>query len=446
MQGTGKTEEKRFFDDIREMIGKRYRGDGVWHLKAVERVIGEKTELNCDAAEYETLRLAYECGKFPEDEVYPVDVFCDPIEEKTVKIIERNSFYKVYFYNNLKFLNTDFNTDDEEESCTIFAFPKCGCEIMEIVDGHFEPACFWTTSLLTRNNDRYRLIFTDVMERMGEIYYIYRDIARSIRRCGYFVSHEPISRMKEYRTPNDLVRGLTKTKLNINFNKRDLNYSLLICVLSDHICERDWGILCGIPEEKILGELLSYWKCIWREDVLFAAYFLCDYFDNKFGSYDIGIWDWETIIHSGDRVSLRLSSVNKLKKRCEEIRHLRRLRYRQYMSEPDIPDELVSEDSVFKILKDKLPQSFEWITSLKRLKAEGENQHNCVYTYWKSVLDDECAILHWEGAMRYTIEVRVDEDGCFCVEQMKGPCNSEPETADELYVTELIETIVAARE
>ena len=442
MQGTGKTEEKRFFDDIREMIGKRYRGDGVWHLIAVERVFGEKTELNCDAAEYEALRLAYECGEFPEDEVYPVDVFCDPIKEKAVKIIERYSFYKVYFYDDLNFLNSF----DDEESCTIFAFPKCGCEIMEIVDGHFQPAYFWTTNFLTRNNDRYRLIFADVMERMGESYYIYRDIARSIRRCGFFVSYKPISRVKKYRTPDDLVRGLTNTKLNVNFNKKDLNYSLLICELSDCICERDWGILCSIPEEKILGEdLLSCLICR-HENVLFAAKFLCDYYENKLESCDIDIFDWETIIRSGDRVSLRLLSVNKLKKRCEEIRHLRRLRYRQYMSEPNIPDGLVSENAVFKILKENLPQSFEWITSLKRLKAEGENQHNCVYTYWKSVLDDECAILHWEGAMRYTIEVRVDEDGYFYVEQMKGPCNTEPETADEQYVTELIGTIVAARE
>ena len=425
MLRSGRVEDERFFDDIREMMGRCFSGEGVWHLKGVERKKGKKTAMDCDPAEYEAVRQAYEREEYPEDEVYPVDLFCDTVEGKAVKLREHYSFYEVFFY---------FRPNPNKEvDPFILAFPKHGCGIMEKFDHGLEPACFWTINFLMEDCERYRYFFVEILERMGEYYYIYRDIARSISKYGFLLTHEPISKMKEYRTPDELVRGLTRTELNVNFNKRELNYSIVIAVISRDILVSDWGILCNYPEDEIVSNL-DFWD-FWFDYSLITTFFLTRFYKKRFGDrFDFE--NWREVKFYRGKISLRIPSEKRFMEYIEGIPQFSMLS--RNVINQDMPDELTDDRSAFKKLKDELPQSFEWITSLKRLKAEGEAQHNCVYFYWRSVRSDQCAIFHWEGAARYTIEVQVNDKGYYYVEQMRGPCNSEPEKVDEEYVTELI--------
>lgn len=432
MQKSGRVEDERLFDDIREMMEKCFSGEGVRHLKAVERAKGEEIEMDFDHTEYEALRQAYEREEFPDEEEYPVDLFCDTVEKKAVKIRENSAFYEVLLYEDLNCIMT-FNA-----LYFYLAIPKHGCEVMVKVEGRFELAIFWDINTLTEIYDRFRFFFVEVLERMGEYYYIYRDIARSFSKYGFLLTHEPISKMKKYRTPDEMVRGLTSTELNVNFNKRELNYSIVIAAISRDIIVSDWGILCNYPEDEIMRDQdfrMAY--------SLVTTFFLISFYKKRFGN-EFVFENWDRVKRYRGKVSLRIPSVESFIEYVEGIPQIGRITMSlRYMMSPDIPDELTGDSSVFKKLKDELPQNFEWITSLKRLQAEGMEQHNCVYTYWSTVRVDRCAIFHWEGAARYTIEVQVNEEGYFYVEQMKGPCNSEPEKVDEEYVTELIGKIQA---
>ena len=92
-----------------------------------------------------------------------------------------------------------------------------------------------------------------------------------------------------------------------------------------------------------------------------------------------------------------------------------------------------------------MPSEFEWITSRKRLYAEGNRQHNCVYSYRERIRRDELAILHWDnGEIQYTIEVRVGNLGFFEIAQMMGPCNINPVPADLEQARKLIYSLSAS--
>ncbi len=81
-------------------------------------------------------------------------------------------------------------------------------------------------------------------------------------------------------------------------------------------------------------------------------------------------------------------------------------------------------NSRFEALRELLPPEFEWINTTDRLYEEGEKQHNCVFSYRSRIVDDECAVYHWETEGReYTIEFTVSSRGVFRVKQMMQKYN-----------------------
>jgi hypothetical protein len=90
----------------------------------------------------------------------------------------------------------------------------------------------------------------------------------------------------------------------------------------------------------------------------------------------------------------------------------------------------IPKKSKFLILREYLPDDFEWIKDRKRLILETELQHHCVWSYAGKISRDECAIYSYVGAAseygdkpkRYTIEFRWNGKNYYVV-QVQGRYN-----------------------
>ena len=96
---------------------------------------------------------------------------------------------------------------------------------------------------MLKDNVNFRMLFIDVLEKKGESRNIYKDLARSIRKHHYCLISEPLQEMEKYYNPDALIRGITNTKLRVDFNKRDLNHAYYIAYLAQYVGERDVGIV-----------------------------------------------------------------------------------------------------------------------------------------------------------------------------------------------------------
>ena len=285
----------------------------------------------------------------------------------------------------------------------------------------------WWVNRLLLENDRFRLFFTELIEKMGRTKYIYKDVARCIGKHHFCLIDVPLQRMENYYNPEALIRGITKTTLKSDFNKRDLNYSFYIAKIAEMITERDWGILLALDNETVMSWLSS--GDMRRGPQVCISSFVKSFYQSVWGASDEIRSLAEDYTHfcldHGERLSLRISSVKRMREKVEE-------EYRRMaLLEDDEAEDLVPYNSRFHILGQNLPDDFEWITSKTRLFMEGMYQHNCVYTYREGIRRDDLAILHWEKDRRpYTIEVRIGSDGYYRIEQMKGLCNKEPSRDD----------------
>lgn len=311
-------------------------------------------------------------------------------------------------------------------------------------DGRGRLHSFWFSNwmnYLMIMNSTIRELIIDICEKYGETKYIYRDIARCIKNDHFCLLAASFRQIDNYFTPDSLVRGITGCDLPFNFNKRNLNYSFFVSEMAKYVDEHSLGKLIDIS----VNDVLSF---IMMPDFLFGSAqervnrFTSYFYIKRFGEtsevrYLIG--DYVRLhFAEGTKLSLKINSLNRLREVCETYE------YNKTALLTDETEELIPENSRFVLLKD-LPSEFEWITSRKRLYAEGNRQHNCVYSYRERIRRDELAILHWDnGEIQYTIEVRVGNLGFFEIAQMMGPCNINPVPADLEQARKLIHSLSAS--
>lgn len=133
-------------------------------------------------------------------------------------------------------------------------------------------------------------------------------------------------------------------------------------------------------------------------------------------------------------ISLKFKSINGL------------MRVHQKLSEQiklnDMPEIKIPKRYSFKKLK--LPEKYELITTKERLYAETTMNCNCVWSYADKINDGDCAIYSVvENGNRYTIEICMDYDNNFYIEQMFGYKNS---FCPQEYIDELLGHLEAHNE
>ena len=142
----------------------------------------------------------------------------------------------------------------------------------------------------------------------------------------------------------------------------------------------------------------------------------------------------------------KINSEKGLKKKhdkfSEEIKLRARLREKEKLETVfEFPEKF---NPVIENLEDK----YELIRDGKRLLEEGEEQCNCVFSYFKNIMEGECLIYSLlsetqknsdKGKKRYTIEI-IERNGKFEVIQFLGKFNKKTDTSIKLE-TELREKL-----
>ncbi len=288
---------------------------------------------------------------------------------------------------------------------------------------------YWMNKAL-RTNRKFRDFAADFFYEVGkaEKKYILKDVARSIKDCGFFIPDISYPNLIKYRTPSALIRSFLdpNVKLNVAFNKVDINVAYAMVKLADSIDRRDWNILTGFGPKDIsdavtlnmfyegfsVGEFVrSYYVNKLSEYYYNSRIYTCaqDYVEM---SLQLGepmrlCYDEEGLICAHDELS------DRTKEKVNEI-------------EFELP--LVTEPSRFDELEKKIEdtgaEGFERIRTTERLFFESETQHNCVFSRRQLIREDQAAVFHWShNGNSYTIQFSIDQQGNYCVDEIYARYN-----------------------
>ncbi|EAI5592840.1 hypothetical protein B6463_08625 [Campylobacter jejuni] len=101
----------------------------------------------------------------------------------------------------------------------------------------------------------------------------------------------------------------------------------------------------------------------------------------------------------------------------------------------------------YKELAKKLPKEFELIKTETRLQQEGLIQSHCVYSYKDTINKGQCAIfsLSYKN-QRYTLEIRMNRQKKYILEEIKGKNNAEANREIQLMIERILEGKNAKRQ
>ena len=288
-------------------------------------------------------------------------------------------------------------------------------------------------------NQFFKLYF----EHLSKDYYIFKDLIRYQYAEMYgakFFSLLPISvyELSQFHNPKDLFCQKYKTALSlpIPWNRLDLNISYLLIKSLLILDPNDWQKLiqfaCLIKDMELILHNLRHART--QE---YCFYLPIWFYYNRFKDSVEDLNDlWYEISDSflmahklRETFSLQYRSIRRV---VDEHDHLAyRIREKEAYGKVKIP-----KNSKFKKLEKLLPkENFEWIKSGVRLRKEGEEQNNCVFSYADFINEDRCAIYSANiGKNRYTIEFHKNKESQYVIAQMKRSYNRRAFKKDIEYV------------
>ena len=285
------------------------------------------------------------------------------------------------------------------------------------------------------SNAQFRAFTSDFffMVANAEKKYILKDIGRTIKEWGYYLPSVSLKSTLNCRTPSEVIRrAASETKrLNINFNKADMNVGYVIEKISSFISEQDFPVLM-----KLTPEIVS--KCISLKNLFDGLsstesieQFLTNYYRYERGFSKAAIRGLIVdYIHMSieSNTPIRLSSsLKKIKEAHDKLAVLNRKK--EYLA-AEQGERLVAAPSKFdnleKAFNDLFPNTLQRIHTLEQLLQEGEFQHNCVFSRRDLIREDRVAIFHWDFEnASHTIQFATDRRGEYYISEIKAKYNQE---------------------
>ncbi len=295
----------------------------------------------------------------------------------------------------------------------------------------------------------------DMHSEQGE--YIWKDI-KLIMLSGH-VSFMPLQ-FRELKGMTG-IRNLCETKyirdIPVNWNKGDFDINYLTYKSYLYIVVEDRNILlneCRHMSDPASVSAFhkfvdSYSLRNVRYVILFPLYIIYQKLDRKsfwkdadgnmVSEHDVlvSVIDYlHLLLELKRKIPLRFRSAKKLKAAHDEASVA-------YAEKTDgIPLIKIPKNSKFDMLRKILPESFEWITTRKRIILEGRNMHHCVTSYANKVNKDLCAIYSFvypETEKRYTVEFVQRKDGTYYMNQIQSMCDRGAPDEVKQYVLNFIE-------
>lgn len=265
--------------------------------------------------------------------------------------------------------------------------------------------------------------------------YILKDVARSIKNCGFMLVPISYQLLSQLHKPSDIFNFYNNENdlSNINYNKVDINVGYIINTVSRFVDKKDEGALRGIATSELTNMIDLH--CVYTgmttiESIknffkkYYTYYYNCNNDESKNG-----------ILKDYINMSFELNEPLRIDCSFKKIMELHdRLAIDQRLKEYSNVEriQLVPENSMFNILETELLNSdkgiFKRIHNTSELFEEGVSQHNCVFTRKKLIYNDYVSIFHWDYEEKnYTIQFWINFDGEYEIEEIRAKYNEECE-------------------
>lgn len=285
------------------------------------------------------------------------------------------------------------------------------------------------------SNVQFRLFTSSFffMVANAEKTYILKDIGRTIKDWGYSLTSISLKSTLNCHTPSEMIRLVASEsdRLNINFNKADMNVGYVIGKISPFISEQDLPVLLKLSPE-IVRRCISLKNLF---DGLNSTESIKQFLTNYY-RYERGFSENEIHSFIGDYISMSIecnapirlsSSSNKLKEAHDRLAELNRekeyLAAEQNVLLVTTPSKFDNLEKAFNAL---FPNALRRMRTSGQLLKEGNFQHNCVFSRRDLIRRDRVAIFHWnfENAS-HTIQFAVDRWGRYYIDEIKARYNQE---------------------
>ena len=299
----------------------------------------------------------------------------------------------------------------------------------------------WWTNKCLRENGTIRITVIALLRYVGQEMVVFRDVAKTIENDGFFLPPLDYDQIKQCRVPGDFIEQAGAEKLDINYNKLDINAGYYLSCLAGQFDEQEGIRLRDYPKDRVLS--LIQLKDLYEGPN--AERFLAMHYSQ--GTYEAETWEIRQEVTDYLQMCMDLevkpqicASYDAFIRKHDELVES----YRERQMEDEINKPLVPENSQFKELDELFKQegmeNYEWITTGRRLYEEGKKQHNCVFTYRDSIRKDLCAIFHLDrNNESYTIQINKDKRGKFYVEDMRGRFNHACKEGDFAYLNRFLQ-------
>lgn len=304
------------------------------------------------------------------------------------------------------------------------------------------------------SNAQFRMFTTSFFSMIAKSKkkYILNDISRTINACGCFLPSVSLPKILECRTPADFFKtSVPETeRLNINFNKIDMNVGYMIAKLSPFIWKQDFSTLLKLTPQTVR-------KCINLKNLFdgisspeSVEQFLSNYYIQERGfskrEYDDTIQDYIRMSLEGNTPIKLRSSLKKLKEAHDSLAQWFTMKEQLGAEQSALLVTTPSKfDNLEKRLNDCFPNALQRVHTSEQLLREGIFQHNCVFSRRDLIKNDKVSIFHWNYEnMSYTIQFAVYRSGKYYIDEMKAKYNRKCTLSAMTRINEMLAAVNSA--
>ena len=266
---------------------------------------------------------------------------------------------------------------------------------------------FWIAKI----NPLAKEFFLVLLDFLSEQNTFFNDILKKYKNDETWLLPVSLNECAEYHNATEMFHKKWKTsqRLNINFNRTDLNLGYVIMKAYPYVDKDSREILIQIKDKSYLNRISVDRTNIKDQVKELLINYYCKRLKINFNMEE----NMELAAYVHDYIRLCMRTKTKIRLTYNSIRRI--IEEHDLLAESDMRNNTgkvnIPKNSCFLPLRKILPECFLWIRSKKRLISEAVVQHNCVWSYADDINRDKCAIYSLVyNEVRYTIEFRYQEN------------------------------------
>lgn len=374
--------------------------------------------------------------------------------------LDTGNYELEFFSNNNKFIGY------EKEYYNYFVVDNEGRDgdVVEINSNNvfetmtYDPESYKTQKIPFYSWIRHPIVSFVIVELLKEENYLFKDLSKEMKQIlnkgmninfffRYFTITGEINELKEINSKKEyFVKFLKEKKWNKYRNKISFALNLLLCRTSRFINE---NVLreTAKKEDRIIENFIMNCEKFGEEHFRFVSLFGIIFLLERIEINSEKIPEVITLMQDTFsmeqelEIPLDLTKINSkkgLKKKHDKFSEEIKLRAR--LREKEKLETVFEFQEKFKPVIENLDAKYELIKDGERLLCEGEEQRNCVFSYFKNITEGKCLIYSLlteveensdKEKERYTIEI-IERNGKFEVVQFLGKFNKKTSTSIKL--------------